>query len=160
MTSNDLNRSLPVLFRELVHGAGGAGFILNAHDTGLLASLDRLSAEDASESTNGGATIAAHVAHVTYGLSLMNRWAAGENPFGSTDWSVAWKVTTVADAQWARLRHDLREQADRWLHSLASPREISGVEIDGVIASIAHLAYHLGAVRQIQASARGPKEGS
>jgi hypothetical protein len=159
MTSHDLNRSLPSLLRELVHGAGDAGFILNPHDVGLLATLDRLSAEDASASTNGGATIAAHVAHVTYGLSLMNRWAAGEDPFASTDWSGAWKVTTVADAGWARLRHDLREQADRWLHSLASPREISGVEIDGVIASIAHLAYHLGAIRQIQASARGPKEG-
>lgn len=160
MTSNDLNRSLPGLFRELVHGAGDSGFILNANDAGLLASLDKLSSAEASEGTNGGATIAAHVAHVTYGLSLMNRWAAGENPFNSTDWSVAWKTTTVSDAEWTRLRHDLRGQADRWLHSLSQPREISGIELDGVIASVAHLSYHLGAIRQIQAAARGPKEGS
>lgn len=160
MTSNDLDRSLPSLFRELVHGAGDAGFILNPNDAGLLASLDKLSADDASASAHGGATIAAHVAHVTYGLSLMNRWAAGENPFESADWGAAWKVSRVADAEWARLRQQLREHADRWLQSLASPREISGVELDGVVASIAHMAYHLGAIRQIQASARGPKDGS
>jgi hypothetical protein len=29
-----------------------------------------------------------------------------------------------------------------------------------MIASIAHLAYHLGAIRQIARRARGPKEGT
>ena len=29
-----------------------------------------------------------------------------------------------------------------------------------MIASIAHLAYHLGAIRQIAKAARGPKEGA
>jgi hypothetical protein len=30
--------------------------------------------------------------------------------------------------------------------------------LDGVVASIAHLAYHLGAIRQIHTSTRGPRE--
>jgi hypothetical protein len=29
-----------------------------------------------------------------------------------------------------------------------------------MISSIAHLAYHLGAIRQIDKSTRGPREGS
>jgi len=29
-----------------------------------------------------------------------------------------------------------------------------------MVGSIAHLAYHLGAIRQIQKSARGPREGT
>ena len=29
-----------------------------------------------------------------------------------------------------------------------------------MIGSIAHLAYHIGAIRQIDKSARGPKEGT
>ena len=38
----------------------------------------------ASQTSHGGASIAAHVAHLTYGLSLMNRWAGGEaNPFAT-----------------------------------------------------------------------------
>jgi hypothetical protein len=32
--------------------------------------------------------------------------------------------------------------------------------LTGMIASIAHLAYHLGAIRQINKDARGPKEGT
>lgn len=30
------------------------------------------------------------------------------------------------------------------------------MELNGVIASIAHLAYHVGAIRQIDLSAKGP----
>jgi hypothetical protein len=31
------------------------------------------------------------------------------------------------------------------------------MEVDGVIGSVVHLAYHVGAIRQIHAEARGPK---
>ena len=55
--------------------------VLNGGDTGLLRSLDHLSAAAASAPSAGGPSIAAHVEHLRYGLSLMNRWAAGENPF-------------------------------------------------------------------------------
>ncbi len=41
-----------------------------------------------------------------------------------------------------------------------SPREMKDVELTGMIASIAHLAYHLGAIRQIDKDSRGPKEGT
>jgi hypothetical protein len=34
---------------------------------------------------------------------------------------------------------------------------MSAVELNGVIASIAHLAYHLGAMRQIDRNIQGPK---
>jgi hypothetical protein len=34
------------------------------------------------------------------------------------------------------------------------------MELSGMIASIAHLAYHLGAIRQIDKQTRGPKEGT
>jgi hypothetical protein len=43
---------------------------------------------------------------------------------------------------------------------LRTPREVAGIELSGMIGSIAHLAYHLGAIRQINANARGPAEGS
>jgi hypothetical protein len=32
--------------------------------------------------------------------------------------------------------------------------------VRGLVGSIAHLAYHLGAIRQINKDARGPKEGT
>ncbi|MES2521686.1 MAG: hypothetical protein V4617_03225 [Gemmatimonadota bacterium] len=158
MISTDLNRSLPSLFSELVFGAPEHGaYVLNPKDAGLLKSLDDLSAAQASMASHGGATIAAHAEHLRYGLSLMNRWAAGENPFTDADWTAAWKRTTVSDAEWREVRAGLRNEIERWHASLQEPREVNGIELDGAIGSIIHLAYHLGAIRQIEPRMRGPK---
>jgi hypothetical protein len=109
----------------------------------------------------GGATIAAHAQHERYGLSLMNRWATeGGNPFADAKWDEAWKTSRVDASEWSEIRGGLRDEAQRWLAVLGSPREVNGVELSGMIASIAHLAYHLGAIRQIDKTARGPKEGT
>jgi hypothetical protein len=37
---------------------------------------------------------------------------------------------------------------------------VTVVEFMGIVASIAHLAYHLGAIRQINKNTRGPTEGT
>ena len=58
------------------------------------------------------------------------------------------------------IRRGLRTEAHRWLEALGGPRELTPVELTGVIASIAHLAYHPGAIRQINRKVRGPKEGT
>jgi hypothetical protein len=156
MLTSDAAPALTRLFSELIEGtdvkgAGPGGFVLNAGDVGLLRSLDKLSAADVSRSANGGATIAAHAQHLRYGLSLMNRWAAeGGNPFADATWGEAWKTAVVDDAEWTAIRNGLR---------LGSPRTVNETEFTGIISSIAHLAYHLGAIRQINKDARGPREG-
>lgn len=163
MDTTTITPSLAALFAELADGAptGGGAFITNSGDAGLLRSLDALSAADASRSLHGGATVAAHARHVAYGLSLMNRWAReGGNPFADATWDAAWKTSVVADQEWKQIRDDLRTQAGRWRESLATPRDAQEIELRGMIASIAHLAYHLGAIRQIAAAARGPREGT
>ena len=160
MHTDDFHRSLGDLFREVAHGVGedAPAFTLNPGDAGLLASLDHLPADVASRSSNGGATIAAHTDHLRYGLSLMNRWAAGEHdPFSSADWTRAWQTTTVTEAEWQQLRADLRAEVDRWLQALRSDRNVRGAELDAVVGTVIHLAYHLGAIRQIAKDARGPK---
>ena len=157
MNTSDLTNALASLFSELVDGAPSKNsYMLNTGDAGLLASLDRLSASAASATSAGGASIAAHVDHLRYGLSLMNRWSAGENPFRDADWSQSWTRTTVDDAAWARLRGELRDETGRWLEVLRTPRDVSDVELTGMISSIAHLAYHVGAIRQIDRTTRGP----
>ena len=145
------------LFSELVDGASGNSgvFILNSGDEGLLRSLDKLSAAEASRSVNGGATIAAHAQHVRYGLSLMARWATeGGDPFSDATWDEAWKTGEVDAPTWREIRDGLRDDAARWLMALHAPRDVSDTELTGMIASIAHLAYHLGAIRQIAKHAR------
>lgn len=160
MRTDELTGTLDNLFGELMHGVSGkGGFMLNVGDRGLLRSLERLSAAEASALTGTGSSIAAHVAHVAYGLSLMNRWGQGENPFTSADWSASWKKTSVTDAEWEALRVQLRDEGARWLTVLRAPREVQQIELSGIIGSIAHLAYHIGAIRQINPKARGPAEG-
>jgi len=157
MNTRDLGNTLPTLFAELVDGASKSeAYMLNRGDAGLLRSLDKLSATVASATTPNGSTISAHVDHLRYGLSLMNRWSAGENPFDDADWSASWRRTRVSAAQWKQLRDDLAKEAHRWLENLRNPCEIDESELNSVVGSIAHLAYHVGAIRQIDLSARGP----
>ena len=163
MLTTSIAHTLTRLFSELVDGAHepGGAFILNSGDIGLLRSLDTLSPAAASRSVNGGATIAAHAQHLRYGLSLMNRWATeGGNPFADATWDEAWKTTGVDGNEWQEIRGGLRDAAQRWTQALGSPRDVSEVELAGIIASIAHLAYHLGAIRQIDRDLRGPREGT
>ena len=123
--------------------------------------LDRLSAAEASASVNEGATIAAHARHLSYGLSLINRWTReGGNPFADAKWDEAWKTSRIDDREWEGIRRDLAAEAHAWFVALGEDREVSATELSGMIASIAHLAYHLGAIRQIDKDARGPKEGT
>jgi hypothetical protein len=163
MDTTDISPVLSRLFSELADGPrqNAGAFILNSGDIGLLRSLDKLSAASASRSVNEGATIAAHAQHVRYGLSLMNRWASeGGNPFADAKWDEAWKTSSVDAAEWEEIRSGLRDEAHRWLAVLGSPREANRVELSGIIGSIAHFAYHLGAIRQIDKSTRGPREGT
>jgi hypothetical protein len=157
MNIRDLGNTLPTLFAELIDGAPQSeAYMLNRGDAGLLRSLDKLSATAASAATPHGSTIAAHVDHLRYGLSLMNRWSAGENPFDDADWTASWRRTRVSAAQWKQLRDELASEAHRWLEALTKPREINQTDLNSVVGSVAHLAYHVGAIRQIDLSARGP----
>src|SRR5262245_14817850 len=114
----ELSVVLPALLSELVNGSPDPSrgtFMVNRGDRGLLYALDQISAEAASMTPTGGATIAAHTDHVRYGLELLNRWAGGEaSPWKTADWTMSWRKQTVTDAEWRRLRDDLRREAEVW----------------------------------------------
>lgn len=160
MSTPDLTTVLPTLMAELVLGSPdprGRTYMLNRGDEGLLASLDRLSAAAASAMHDGGASIAAHVDHLRYGMSLLNRWAAGQlAPGTATDWTASWKRNVVSDAEWRTLRDELRREASAWMEVLRTPRAVSDVEAGWMVGSVAHIAYHFGAIRQLDRATRGP----
>lgn len=163
MYTPDTSRALAALLNEIVEGVepGGGGFVLNSGDVGLLRSLEKITAGEASRSTNGGATIAAHAQHVRYGLSLMNRWAReGGNPFADAQWDAAWKISGVSTEEWQEIQRGLGDEAKAWHDVVRTPRDVREVELTGLVASIVHLAYHLGAIRQIARETRGPREGT
>ena len=157
MNTADTTASLTALMNELVNGtAPSGGYMLNRGDRGLIAALDKLTAKDASEVISGGSSIAAHVDHVRYYTSLMNRWAGGENPWKDADWKASWRKPSVTPEEWENSRRALSDELNRWILVLGEPRNVTSTEYSGMIASIAHLAYHLGAIRQMDRSLGGP----
>jgi hypothetical protein len=155
---NFLGPALATVLGEILEGADpDSGWLLNHGDPGLLRSLDRLSAEQASaRATETGSSIAAHVEHLRYGLALLNRWSRGEDPFADADWSASWRRPAVSPPEWDLLRSQLRTEGQQWQQSFERLISSTEAELTGVIASIAHLAYHLGAIRQIDREMRGP----
>jgi hypothetical protein len=158
MRTDELTTTLTTLFRELVEGVPrDPSFMLNTGDVGLLGSLDKLSAGEASATHGRGSSIAAHVEHLRYGFELMNRWVAGEsNPWKSADWTAAWKKPTVSDEEWRRLRGELRRETSAWLATLGTPRVVDATRLTYMLSTIPHLAYHLGAIRQMAPATYGP----
>jgi hypothetical protein len=156
----EMNRALSTVLTELIDGAASDFcWVLNTDDPGLLKSLDRLSARAASTPPpRGGSSIAAHVDHVCYGLELLNRWSRDENPFADADFSASWKRQTVTDEEWSALRARLREHAHAWMNKMAAAQDLNQIELTGIIASVSHIAYHLGAIRQIDRAIAGPPE--
>jgi hypothetical protein len=149
---------LPALMRELVDGAPDPRtptYMLNTGDAGLLASLERVSAEGASATPTGGASIAAHTDHLRYGFARLNAWAVGTPP-QPADWTASWKKNVVTEAEWTALRDSLRREVARWMQTLMAPPQANETETAWIVSSVAHLAYHLGAIRQIDRATRGP----
>jgi hypothetical protein len=155
-----LHQSLSVLLRELTHGASSKEcWVLNRNDPGLLAALDRIPAEVASQpAPSGGGSIAAHTDHLRYGFDLIVRWSRGENPFADADFSGSWKRGTVTADEWTRRREEFCESLAEIEKIIATPRELGYLELTGLMSTVVHLAYHVGAMRQISSAIQGPKD--
>ena len=157
-TTEDLSQALTTLLREVLEGPPASGaFVLNRTDKGLLASLDALSADAASIRRDGYSSVAAHVEHLRYGLELLNRWARGEDPWSTANYAMSWQRDRVTGEQWKTLREALRGEAHAWIAAAARRTEWNEQAMTEVIASVVHLAYHLGAIRQIAPATRGPR---
>jgi hypothetical protein len=124
---------------------GGTYFTDAGPDAGLVGTLAKLTAEEASREI-GGNTIAGQAHHILFGLGASARWVRGDR--GPNNWAESWTVRTVDDAAWSRLRENLRAAHDE-LRRAVEANATSGEEaFGGVAGAIAHAAYHLGAIRQ------------
>jgi hypothetical protein len=162
MTTTDsiFQRALSNMLAEIFDGPPGQeAYLLNPGDPGLFRQLDTIAASRAStRPMSGKPPIVAHVDHLRFGLSVLNRWAAGEpNPWASADFDASWQCTTVTDDQWQALRHDLRQEADRWREVVATRASWDDTSAAAALSTAAHTAYHLGAIRQILAGLRPGK---
>jgi len=145
------------LLRELVDGPPGeTAFIVNPGDRGILRSLAQVSATDASARPEGRSSVAAHVQHLRYGFELLNRWARGEEPFADAKWAASWRMQEVTSDEWRELIAALEREARAWMSALSLRQDWDSTMASGAMSSVAHLAYHLGAIRQLVPAASGP----
>jgi hypothetical protein len=153
-TDSVFQQALSNMLTEIFEGPPGQEcYVVNPGDPGLLRQLDTIDASAASKRPMPGkTTIAAHVDHVHFGLSILNRWAAGDaNAFAGADWNGSWQRTTVTDQQWRTLRAGLRDEADKWRKLVATRTTWDAMGAAAALSTAAHTAYHFGAIRQILA---------
>jgi hypothetical protein len=115
-------------------------------NNGLLATLDNLSAKQASDPTVLGLSIAAHAAHTAYHLEVGVRWSRGDR--GPFDWPGSFEPRTVDEADWHTLRARVRAAYAATLALAQTTQHWDEDSAGGLAAALAHVAYHLGAVRQ------------
>ncbi len=120
-------------------------------ESGLFGTLAPLNAETASR-VWGGTTIAAHVHHVRFALAASAAWIAGDR--SNRDWQESWSINVLDDAAWRRLQQQLRGDYDALRKAISNHASASAESIGGAVGSVAHAAYHLGAIRQKAALSR------
>lgn len=130
--------------------AGPAAMFVLDEGGSFVATLDALDARTASTALVPGATtIAAHVAHAAYYLEtfeqvIMNRAHA-------RDWPASFQPAVVDDEAWESTRARLRGVTSRIEALIRGNPAWRPEHLRGAMTNLAHLAYHLGAVRQIVA---------
>jgi hypothetical protein len=161
-TDSIFQRALSSMLTEIFEGPPGSeAYLLNPGDPGLLRQLDTIDASTASKPPiPARPSIAAHVDHLRFGLSILNHWAAGEaNPWAGADWNASWRRTSVTGDEWRVLRDGLRHEADTWRKVVATRPSWDAMGAAAALSTAAHTAYHFGAIRQLLAALTpGPQE--
>jgi hypothetical protein len=127
---------------ENVHG------IFLDRGTSIFETLATITAEEASRPVSANcASIAAHVAHMTFYMELTLRWMRGERP--EADWSEIWRtVREVTAEEWTASQQQLRETYSAIQELAKNTPWQNQDEIGGAMGLLAHNVYHLGEIRQ------------
>ena len=135
---------------ETWHGAPRPGweegwsYYSDGH-AGLEQSLDALSADQAAQAV-GNNSIAQQVQHTAIGARTFGGWVRGETP--QTDWQASFVVPAPLDeAAWTALRADLWAALGELRADIATHAAQRQGALTSSLGAVAHLVYHLGAIR-------------
>lgn len=120
-------------------------FLDKGPDAGLRNTLASLSAEEAS-TLIGGSSIAAHVHHVIFSARAFGAFISGDHR--KHDWNESWVVSDVDEAAWDALREDVRTTHEDLRDIVRTHAATDDASLGGAIGAVAHVAYHVGAIRQ------------
>lgn len=146
---SEVNNAICQLYVEVFNGTppGESGTWFVQGGEAMWATLDDLTAAEASARPFPTASsVAAHVIHTDYYLNQTLRWVAGEEPVD--DWPGSWAKQEVTEEEWAAVKDGLRQRVKAFVDLVASSPN-GEHHIIGKLANLGHVAYHLGAVRQL-----------
>jgi hypothetical protein len=151
-TTAAINTPAAELLFELIDGPADPRLtwvVSNEAGSGILGTLHRFSAEQASRApVLGHKTPAAHAAHLLFSLELATQRLLGQNP--AADWDASWETSSVDADDWTRLIEQIRDASARLRQTIEiRTAEWEPLTFKGIIATVAHTAYHLGALRQL-----------
>jgi len=147
-----VRRQLMALLREGVEGPRERWSYFTDHgaSAGFLGTLEEWSAAEVSRPGEGGtASVAAHVHHVIFGMEASVAFIRGDRT--PRNWGESWQLASVDPSTWAKMKEALREAHALLLQTLEEADLMTDEAFGGAVAAIAHVAYHLGAVRQRRA---------
>ncbi|PNY81372.1 DinB family protein [Deinococcus koreensis] len=116
---------------------------------GLLATLEGLDPVQASHDVHG-TSIAGQARHTAFHMEVIVRWER-DGDRGPFDWKGSFHPTQVDELEWAELRGRVRRAYEE-LTAFARTqleRPLTGDMTGGLAGGLAHVAYHLGAIRQM-----------
>lgn len=145
-----LINSIKTMVRETFEGppvpVKGSWFTNSEPNSGIFGVLEGMTCEQASMSVHG-TTFAAQTDHIRYHMWGTNGILKnGKQP--EMDWGKSWEIHSVDEQQWKRIQDGLRNEYFILLESIDTI-EWNEQLANEVLSSLAHSAYHLGAIRQM-----------
>ena len=113
---------------------------------GLFATLEGLSAAQASDPTVLWVSVAAQAAHLAFHLEVVVRWETGDH--GPFDWKGSFSPSSVDESEWDALCARVRRAYADVLEQIEKTADWSGDAPGLLFGPLAHATYHLGAIRQ------------
>jgi hypothetical protein len=136
------------LLRETFEGGvPGQGTRYVDHASGIKRTLGSLSAEQASRSPNGHPSIAAHARHMNFHMCVVTEWIQGVRK--PRDWKGSFFPQRVSETEWRDLQAELDASRAEFVRVLRTLPPESFAKEGAGIGAVVHLAYHLGAIRQL-----------
>lgn len=117
-------------------------------DSGYFGTLAQLTVVEAGRPV-AGTSVAEQVSHVTFVMETSTTLLRGaSDPPGLEQWRASWQTVDLDAPTWERLQHELRDAYRRLRDSVQSQSVWSAEAFAVVVGTLAHVAYHLGAIKQ------------
>ena len=147
MKQEFLKQAVDLLRETFEGGLPGQGTQYLDHSSGIRSTLSSLTAEQASKRPDGHPSIAAHARHMSFHLRVTSEWILGDH--SKRDWVASFEPQTVNEEEWARIKKELESSRGELIRVIESLPPERFAEEGAAVGAITHLAYHLGAIRQV-----------